>query len=337
MTIATTFRLGLIATAVTLGCTAASAQPITLRVSTGFPAVHDTTTQLVLPWIEELSRRSGVEIETTLFAAGSALGTLDRQLDQLERGLVDAAVGLAVVPRGRMPRIGLIDLPFLGDSSRAINMATSDMLDAEFAPDLAGMQVVNVFIDCSVLHTVSRPIHGIADIRGLRLRVPSAMGAEMVAAVGGIPVAMPQSEIYENLQRNVIDGAITPWDVITSLNLGEVLNHHTDNVLFCGQLWFGFNQRTYENLPEPVRTAFDELRGEYAVNLAQGIYEAARVAAQDSVVARGNQITHIPDDQMAEWAALVEPKIEAFLTETEASVGDIRAIYDTLRDRIAAQ
>ncbi|MCB1394474.1 MAG: TRAP transporter substrate-binding protein DctP [Rhodobacter sp.] len=337
MTIATTFRLGLLAAATTLGCTAASAETISLRVSTGFPAVHDTTTQIVMPWIEELSARSGVDIETTLFAAGSSLGALDRQLDQLQRGLVDVAVGLAVVPRGRMPRLGLIDLPFLGADSREINMATSGMLGTEFAPDLEGMEVVNVFIDCSVLHTVDRPIHGIADIRGLRLRVPSAMGAAMVAAVGGIPVAMPQSEIYESLQRNVIDGAITPWDVINSLNLGEVLHHHTDNVLFCGQLWFGFNERTYQNFPEALRAAFDELRGDYAVNLAQGVYEASRVAAHETIAANGDEITHISDEDMAEWATLVQPDIETFLNDTEASVSDIRAIYDTLRARIAAQ
>lgn len=337
MTIATNFRLGLFAAAASLGCTVASAETISLRVSTGFPSVHDTTTQLVMPWIQELSARSGVEIETTLFAAGSALGGLDRQLDQLERGLVDAAVGLAVIPRGRMPRLGLIDLPFLGADSREINLAVDEMLDGAFAPDFANIHMVNVFIDCSVLHTVDRPINGIADIRGLRLRVPSAMGAAMVAAVGGIPVAMPQSEIYENLQRNVIDGAITPWDVITSLNLGEVLNHHTDNVLFCGQLWFGFNQRTYDNLPEAVRTAFDELRGEYAINLAQGVYAASRVVAHDSIIADGNEITHIPDAEMAEWAQLVQPAIEAFLDETEPTVSDIRVIYDELRTRIAAQ
>lgn len=334
----TTLRLGLAtaATAIALGTSAAQADTITLRVSSGFPAVHDTVTHLMLPWLEELGRRSGVEIEPTVFAAGTSFGGLDRQLDQVERGLVDAAMGLAVVPRGRMPRTGLVDIPFLGSDTRQINAGISALLDTDLAPDYAGMKLVNVFADCAVLHTTNREINTLEDIRGLRIRVPSALGAATIAAVGGIPVAMPQSEIYESLQRNVIDGAVTPWDVIETLNLGEVMHYHTDNVLFCGQLWFGFNQRSFDRLPEPVQAAFEEIRGEYAVDLAQDVYARAAASAQDFARAQGGVFTRLSDADMAEWRALVAPAIDAHLDEVSQTVPDARTIYADLIAAIAA-
>lgn len=331
------WRTGILAATLALGFGAAQAQTVSLRVSTGFPAVHDTTTRVVMPWLEELSRRSGVSIEPTLFAAGSSLGGLDRQLDQLQRGLVDVAVGLAVVPRGRMPRTGLADLPFLGADSRQVNIGLSSLIDTDLAPDFEGLHLVNLFVDCSVVHTVSTPVNTLADLRGLRLRVPSALGAAMVAAVGGIPVAMPQSEIYENLQRNVIDGAVTPWDVIESLNLGEVLNYHTENVLFCGQLWFAFSDASYAALPEVMRGVFDEIQGEFALDLAQGVYDETRASAQALARARGSEFTRLSDEDMAEWQRLVAPAVEQYLAETEAAgVADIREIYANLRAAIAA-
>ena len=336
MTIGYSMRLGAFAAAAAFSVGPAQAQTLSLRVSTGFPAVHDTTTQIILPWIEELSRRSGVEIETTLFAAGTSLGGLDRQLDQVQAGLVDAAVGLAVVPRGRMPRTGLIDLPFLGADSRQVNHGLSALLDTDLAPDFAGMKIVNVFVDCSVVHTTNTSVTSLEDLRGLRLRVPSALVGGLVAAVGGIPVAMPQSEIYENLQRNVIDGAVSPWDIIQSLNLGEVLHHHTDNVLVCGQLWFGFNQSTYDGFPEAVQTAFEEMRGAYAVELAQGVYDRSRAAAQELVRSQGGEITHLSDADMAEWQARSASLVEQYLADTEATVPDIRAIHANLQAAIAA-
>jgi len=337
MSIRTSLRVGVLAVVAAMGWSPALAETVTLRVSTGFPAIHDTTTKLVMPWIEELSRRSGVKIEPTLFSAGSSLGGLDRQLDQVQGGVVDAAVGLAVVPRGRMPRTGLADLPFLGADSRQVNIGLSSLIDTDLAPDFKGIRLVNLFVDCSVLHTVNKPVRTLDDIRGLRIRVPSALGAALVDAVGGIPVAMPQSEIYENLQRNVIDGAVTPWDVIQSLNLGEVLNYHTENVLFCGQLWFAFNEKSYQALPDAVRASFDEINGEYALDLAQDTYAQARASAQVFARKNGNEFTKLSDEDMTKWHGLVQPAVEKYLAETEsAGVANIRAIYASLQAAIAA-
>lgn len=322
--------------AIGLGAPAVSAETLNLRVSTGFPSVHDTTTKLMLPWIDELSARSGVEIKAQLYAAGSSLGALDRQLDQVQKGLVDAAVGLAVVPRGRMPRTELGDIPFLGSDSRAVNEGLSSLIDTDLAPDFKGLKLVNVVMDCAVIHTVNTPVKTLDDMKGLRIRVPSALGAETVKAVGAIPVTMPQSEIYESLQRNVIDGAISPWDIISSLKLGEVLNHHTDNILFCGQLWFAFNERKYNAFPDAVKAAFDEIDGEYALNMAQNVYDEGRNAAKEFAREHGNEFHKLSDADIAEWKARMQPAVDAYLAEYEKSrVPNIREIKAHLDEAIA--
>jgi len=314
----------------------AMAESISLKVSTGFPSVHGTTTEVVLPWLKELGERSGVEIDVRMFAAGSSFGGLDRQLDQVTNGLVDAAVGLAVVPRGRMPSTGMLEIPFLGTNSRSINNAFNTLYKDHFATDFKGLKLVTVLVDCSVIHTVNTPVNTLEDLRGLRLRVPSAMGAELVKAVGGVPVAMPQSQIYESLQRNVIDGAITPWDVISSLKLGEVLNHHTDNTLFCGQLWFAFNQASFDKLPDAVKTTFEEMDGEYAVNMAQDAYDRWRKEAHAFAKENGNKFHKLSDEDVASWATKVQPAIDTYLDGLEAGpVANAREIAAALSKEIA--
>lgn len=322
------------------GVSTASAEELALRVSTGFPSVHSTVTEIMLPWLDALSEQSGVEIKPTLFAAGSSLGRLDRQLDQVQNGLVDAAMGLSVVPRGRMPNTELGDIPFLTKDSRTLNEALSSLADSYLAPDYKGLKLVNVFVDCSVLHTVDTPVTKLEDIKGLRIRVPSALGAELVKAVGGVPVTMPQSEIYESLQRNVIDGAITPWDVISSLKLGEVLDHHTDNFLFCGQLWFAFNQRKFEALPDAVKTTFDEINGAFAIDLAQAAYSKARETALAEAHAKGAQFHTLSPEDMAEWKALVQPAVDAYVADYEArypGVAKTKAALDEAIEKYSGQ
>lgn len=328
--------VGSIAAAAVAFATAASAETLNLRVSTGFPSVHGIVTDIAEPWLANLEAESGVDIETTFHTAGSSFGALDRQLDQVRRGLVDAALGLAVVPRGAMPRTALGDIPFMAPDRKTATLALNSLSGTELAPDFEGLKLVAIMVDCSSLHTVSKPVETLGDLEGLRIRVPSPLGAAMVAAVGGVPVSMPQSEIYENLERNVIDGAITPWDVIKTLNLGEVMKHHTENSLFCGQLWFAFNERKFNAYPDAVKQAFDAMSGEAVVETLEGIYAGWDKLGRDFAIEQGGTMYKLSDKDMAAWEAASQPAVEGFLKETEdAGVTDIRAIKAALDAAVA--
>lgn len=334
--LSTIAKTSVAAAVMAFAATAADAQTLSLRVSTGFPSVHGIVTEIAEPWLKSLEERSGVKIETTFHTAGSSFGALDRQLDQVQRGLVDAALGLAVVPRGRMPRTAIGDIPFVAPDRRSATYALNSLVGDELAPDFDGLKLVAIMVDCSYLRTVSKPVEKLDDLRGLRIRVPSPLGAAMVDAVGGVPVSMPQAEIYENLERNVIDGAITPWDVMKTLNLAEVLKHHTENMLFCGQLWFAFNEAKFNAYPEAVRQAFDALSGEAVVETLGTVYDGWDEAGKAFAIEKGGQLHSLSDADMAAWKEAAEPAVEAFLKEAEAAgVANIRAIRTALDAAVA--
>lgn len=331
-------RSGIAAVALTcLIAGGAAAESVKLRISTGFPSVHDVPTKLIAPWLDAVSEQSGVDVEMELFAAGSAFGSLDRQLTQVQKGLVDAAIGLAAVPRGRMPHLLLGDAPFLTADSATLQAAFDDIWD-DIIQDFPDVRLVGVSIDCSQLHTSGKPVRELSDLAGLRIRVPSAVTADMIAAAGGIPVTMPQSEIYESLERNVIDGAITPWDVIEALKFGEVLKYHGDQNLFCGEMWFGFNQKKFDALPQSVKDAIEALdRLDYGQR-AQALYAASSDSARAFAAGQGAEIVKLPEVELARWKELSQPAMEKYLAEAEvAGVSDIRAVYDRLQAAVAAR
>ena len=328
--------MGMALSAMAMLTTRAEAASLNLRVSTGFPSVHGIVTEIARPWFEKLKEESGVDVKATFFTAGSSLGALDQQLDQVQRGIVDAALGLSVVPRGRMPRTQLGDIPFITPSRDALTSALNSLSGTSLSPDFKGLKLVAIMVDCSSLHTVNRPVEKLADLKGLRLRVPSALGAAMVEAVGGIPVSMPQSDIYESLERNVIDGAITPWDIMKTLNLAEVLKYHTVNPLFCGQLWFAFNEKKYSSYPEAVRKAIDALSGEAMVSTLHDIYAGWDKMGEDFAKEKGGRMYELSAQDMAAWKAATQPAVDAFIKSTKAAgVGDIYEIKSALDAAIA--
>ena len=67
-----------------------------------------------------------------------------------------------------------------------------------------------------------RPIRGIADLEGLRLRAPEGMVYDIFTRAGASPVNLPGSEVYTSLERGVIDAAdYTVFTTNHSLGLHE--------------------------------------------------------------------------------------------------------------------
>lgn len=53
----------------------------------------------------------------------------------------------------------------------------------------------------------TKPINGVDDLKGIKMRAPEGMVQEVFAAAGAAPVNLPGSEVYTSLEKGVIDAA----------------------------------------------------------------------------------------------------------------------------------
>ncbi len=71
--------------------------------------------------------------------------------------------------------------------------------------------------------TSERPVHSVADMKGLKLRVPEApIQIAVFKAFGSSPTAVNNSELYTSMQTHLVDGAEQPLISIESARLFEV-------------------------------------------------------------------------------------------------------------------
>jgi len=53
----------------------------------------------------------------------------------------------------------------------------------------------------------SKPINGIDDLKGLKIRAPEGLASQVFARVGASPVALPYSEVFTSIEKGVIEAA----------------------------------------------------------------------------------------------------------------------------------
>lgn len=53
----------------------------------------------------------------------------------------------------------------------------------------------------------SKPIRGVDDMKGIKIRSPEGLAAEVFKRVGATPVALPYSEVFTSIEKGVVDAA----------------------------------------------------------------------------------------------------------------------------------
>jgi TRAP-type mannitol/chloroaromatic compound transport system substrate-binding protein len=144
-----------------------------------------------------------------------------------------------------------------------------------------------------------KPIKGMADIKGLKMRIGGFAG-KVLERIGGVPQNIPGGEIYAALEKGTIDAAewVGPYD---DQKLG--FNKVAPNYLYPGwweggpQLDFFINQKAYDALT-PEFKAIVEAAAAYAHTDMQAKYDVKNPGALRQLVGSGTKLAPFPNDVM---------------------------------------
>ncbi|MEP1095333.1 MAG: TRAP transporter substrate-binding protein [Cyclobacteriaceae bacterium] len=172
-----------------------------------FPVVGEGC-KLLADWVREMS---GGRMDITVYGGGELIPALEG-FDAVSNGAVEMNHGAAYYWAGKVPAAQFFAaVPFGMNASQMgswIISAGGDKLWEELyepfniTPILCG----NTGIQMGGWY--NKEINSIADLQGLKMRIPG-LGGKVLAKAGGTPMLVPGGEIYTNLERGVIDA--TEW------------------------------------------------------------------------------------------------------------------------------
>jgi TRAP-type C4-dicarboxylate transport system substrate-binding protein len=290
-----------------------------IAVSFGYPGPLTSQVHVkgVEPWFHKVEQDSAGEVEWKIFGGGS-VGTFKNIYDRLLNGVVDTCYGLFGELAGQFPKSDVVTLPFETRSSYDAGLALYRLYSTGVTADeFAKVKVVGFGrYPYAVMHA-RKPINGLTDLKGLKMSAFSRISSQVIENLGGVPVTMPVSDVYQSLQRGLIDVTITAWVAVETYKYHEITKFNMEAPISSNHAFMFMNRDSYAKLSGKAKDAFDRDMGEVFTKGLGHAMDEVEDAARSKFTSQPDQTTkQVPGSELAQWKARVQPTIDEWAKNT---------------------
>ena len=292
----------------TLASGAAGAQTITLKVHhfLGPQSIQHTT--MLQTWCNNIARDSGNRLNCQIYPAMQLGGSPPQLFDQAKDGVADVVWTVAGYTANRFVRSQVFELPFMMTNAGATSRAAWDWVQKHAMDEYKDIKLLAVHVHGpGVIFTKNKPINRIEDLRGLKMRGPTATVTKMLANMGATPVGMPVPQVPEALSKGVIDGAVIPYEVAPGLKVNELTKFASETPRGAPALYTTFfvvpmNKARYDSLPPDLKAVIDKNSGRELSAFLGSTQEGNDVPGRKVFAeTAGYTITQIPAAEVERW------------------------------------
>ncbi|MGR3378920.1 TRAP transporter substrate-binding protein [Salipiger abyssi] len=246
-----------------------------MRVSSFEPPQGFYSSKILQAWIDEINPKLSAGNAFRLYP-GSILGAPPAQAELVKAGVADVALVVPTYTPGLFPMTGVVEIPGLVQSS-AVGTDILNTLAEEGAleKEYADYKVIALFTTPSYrFFMTDAAAETPADLDNLKLRTPSKFGSELFGMVGASGVGIPAPQVYENLERGVVQGAVWVMDAYRTFRLNEVAPYITTAHFTASPMAVLMNKRAYDSLPDADKAVLDEMSGRATAEWIAGVVDS---------------------------------------------------------------
>lgn len=238
---------------------------VTLQFASFLPESHPYS-QWYLDWADEVTEATDGRVAFDNYFSGSLFNGPDLTAAVMD-GQVDLSQPNTNYTPERFPLSELVSVPYSTPDVAAAIAALTELYEnyepyhAEFADNgLIPLQFQPT--GTNVLGS-NIPLPDAASVDGARVRSASYYAAAM-QQLGGNPLSMPLSDVYQSMQTGLADAWMTPMENTIQYNLGEVTTHIQDPGMGPTSLSvILMNQDSFDSLTREDQDAVLEISADY--------------------------------------------------------------------------
>ena len=214
-------------------------------------------------WKTEVEKRTGGKVAVQTFPGGTLLPAKNI-FDGVITGTADIGNFAMSYQPGRFLISEAVDQPVGFASAKAASLALYDLIEKYNAKEFEKVKIITLFTCPPANIMTIKAVKSLKDLKGLELRVGGTQ-ADIIKNLGGIPVAMPQSDTPEALQKGTVKGHVSSMEVLKDFNYAAYTPNATITNLWVVTFAVVMNKDKWNSLPADVKKVIDDMRKEQAL------------------------------------------------------------------------
>jgi TRAP-type transport system periplasmic protein len=256
----------------------------------------------------------------------------------IQAGIADVSAPSHGALPGLCPLAEVVTLPGLPfkNSTQATGILWKLYEEFPSIRDEFKLQHVTHFVVGIQDHLISKKknFKTIDDFKGEKIRATGgSLAPQHLKMLGAVPVTMPFTEVYLNLQKGVMDAAVSNWDLTVFSKFYETGNYYTlmpFSTVFISNI---INKNKWESLPKDIQEIINKQSGLWrSEQSGYWEFDAARDRAKQEFKAKGIRTVEyeVPPVEVQKWIDIAaRPLWEKWIKErTEKGHPEAQQILD---------
>jgi TRAP-type C4-dicarboxylate transport system substrate-binding protein len=247
---------------------------------------------------------------------GGALAKIPEYFDAIRVGAVEMASIDWSIFGFLDPKLSAVSAPFLVDTLKGAQYMTKRLLPLHdtLLQEKFNAKALGMFSVDGIIVVSSKPIKTLNDWKGLLAGVSAPSSAVLFKGLGASPVSIVWTDLYESLQKHVIDASAMTMHGALVVNLMDVCDYMT---LFFGHANFNgymINLDVWKKMPPNIQKILQE-EVDRTCDFMKDRY--LKLTDEDLAVLKqkGKKVYAVPRAERQKWAALLAPYREKELAK----------------------
>lgn len=275
--------------------------------------------EMFLPLAEKIAEATGGATTLRVYPGGELGKGPVKQYDRVIDGVADIVYALPGYTASQFKKTLLVELPGIipGDTDITAKIWDNiEHLDKEFRrTKLLGLWSSRP----GSLLMANKKVESMADLKGLKIRVPSKNTGRVAEAWGATAVSMPITQVYQSMETGVVDGALVDTSVLGSFKLGEVTKYVTQGMIGSNSLFMlVMNRDSWDGLDAETQSKLESFTGKEMSLGGNETMTNSAINAEKAWVESGGEIIALSAEAASEFDAASASLADKLIAELEA-------------------
>lgn len=275
--------------------------------------------EMFLPLAEKIAEATDGKTTIRVYPGGELGKGPVKQYDRVLDGVADIVYALPGYTASQFKKTLLVELPGVIPGDKNITERVWDNID-HLEKDFKRTKLLGLWsARPGSLLMANKKIESMADLKGLKIRVPSKNTGRVVEAWGATAVSMPITQVYTSMETGVVDGTLVDTSVLGSFKLGEVTKYVTQGMIGSNSMFMlVMNRDSWADLDADTQAKLEAITGKEMSLAGNETMSSAAINAEKAWVEAGGEVITLSADAAAEMDATSAALAEQVIAELEA-------------------